>query len=184
MNRSGSTRRGKPFPEAPRPRLRRPRISILHGADLTTRQLALMEARSGYEGPCVELTSGVHGNEVGGIVVVQEIFARPRKRPLLAGRILGFPLLNPCGFEAGNRRIPSTAGIIRFRVHPGAQVAKGTPLASIHDVFGRRVELLRSANDAPVLGYSDLGLAVPGLPIIALARHDVSRSAEGASLHA
>ena len=327
---------------APRPRLRLSRIPILHGADLTTRLLALIEARSGQPGPAVWLTAGIHGDEVGGIVVVQEVFARLRKRPLRAGRLSGFPLLNPFGFETASRRIPSTsedlnrafpgdpegslaariahvvserirtsapdlvidlhndwlrsipyalidprpatregraahacaraaaaasglpivdepataasratarttlsghllelgvaaltlelgaagtveepgvqgaadrvwallarlgmvddgteadgragegpppspgyqyddrpwpskAGIVRFRVQPGAHVTRGTPLASIHDVFGRRIELLRAASDALVLGYSDSALAVPGLPVVALARRE------------
>ena len=301
-----------------------------------------MEARSGRDGPSVWLTAGIHGDEIGGVVVVQEIFARLRKRPLLAGRLSGFPLLNPFGFETASRRIPSTqedlnrafpgdpdgtlaeriahlactriredsadlvldlhngwlrsipyvvidprprspagrlaheraraaarstslpivaepsdpaargiarttltgflvdagipaltlelgaagtveetsvqsaadtvwsilagldmvsptetrfgaaakrdrldrplryehrpcpstAGIVRFRVLPGAEVMKGTPLASIHNVFGRRVELLRAESDVLVLGFSDSALAMPGLPIVALARRD------------
>lgn len=301
-----------------------------------------METRSGCPGPTVWLTAGIHGDEVGGIVVVQEIFARLRKHPLISGQIAGFPLLNPFGFETANRRIPSTqedlnrafpgdpegslaeriahlvstriressadlvldlhndwvrsipyavldprprtlagkaahdralaaaratripivsergdattraiarttlsgnlvesniaaltlelgaagtveessvhaavenvwsvlaslgmvddqpnldesdtrhvrpnrpllyehrpcpstAGIVRFRVRPGDHVKMGAPLASVHDVFGRRVELLRANSDALVLGCSDSSLAVPGLPILALATPD------------
>jgi predicted deacylase len=306
-----------------------------------------MEARSGQPGPTVWLTAGIHGDEVGGVVVVQEIFARLRKRALLAGRVSAFPLLNPFGFETASRLIPSThedlnrafpgdpggslaerianvvceridasqpdlvldlhndwlrsvpyalidprpstregraahsraraaaratglpvvaepadatsraasratlsghlleagipaltlelgtagtveealiqagadtiwavlaelemvavgpsesdspksrsqrdvtwhydhrpcpsaAGVVRFRVKPGARVPAGTPLASIHDVFGRRLELLRATHDVLVLGYSDSALAVPGLPIVALGRRDAPRIA-------
>jgi len=323
-----------------RPRLRLSRIPVLAGADLTTRRLAMMEARSGRDGPTVWLTAGVHGDEVGGVVVVQEIFARLRKRSLAAGRIKAFPLLNPFGFETASRQIPSTqedlnrafpgdangtfaeriahlvtarirddapdlvldlhndwirsipyalvdprpthaagreahrrvrdaaratglpmvdeqeegvsratlrstlsgsllecgipaltlelgaaqsveeesvgagvdaiwrvlaglglgepdpaapsarplpagyrgrilryghrpcpstAGIVRFRVEPGDTVAHATPLASVHDVFGRRVELLRAVGEALVLGRADSSLAVPGVPLVALA---------------
>lgn len=306
-----------------------------------------MEARSGRRGPSVWLTAGVHGDEIGGVVVVHEIFARLRKRPLLAGRLSAFPLLNPFGFETASRRIPSTqedlnrcfpgdpdgslaeriahiahtkilesrpdlvldlhndwlrsipyvlidprpstpdgrsahgrarsaaqatgipvvaepddaasraaargtmsghllergipaltlelgaagtveesaiqtgadtiwavlaelgmvaketaapgraevprrrqriwhydhepcpstAGIVRFRVKPGDRLSTGAPLATIHNVFGRRVELLRATRDVLVLGFSDSALAVPGLPIVALATQDVSGNA-------
>jgi predicted deacylase len=53
----------------------------------------------------VWLTAGCHGDEVGGIVVVQEIFRRLRRNPLLKGILHAFPLMNPLGFEAGARNI-------------------------------------------------------------------------------
>lgn len=324
-----------------RTRLRFSRIPVLDGADLTTRRLALMEARSGRAGPSVWLTAGVHGDEVGAIVVVQEIFARLRSGALKAGRVQAFPLLNPFGFETASRQIPSsqedlnrafpgdasgtfaqriahlvsariradapdlvldlhndwirsipyalidprptdeagraahrsvreaaratglpmvdeqaegvsramlrstlsgsllesgvpaltlelgaahsvdepsvrsgvdavwralaaigvvapdadapdvgplvpddyrgrmlryghrpcpsTTGIVRYLVEPGQVIGASTPLASVHNVFGRRMELLRSTDEALVLGCSDSSLAVPGVPIVALA---------------
>ena len=303
-----------------------------------------METRSGRPGPTVWLTAGIHGDEIGGVIVVQEIFGRLRKRPLTAGRLCAFPLLNPFGFETASRRIPasqedlnrafpgnpegslaeriahvaherictsepdlvldlhndwlrsipyalvdprptnregraahdrarsaaratglpivaepadaasraaaratlsghlleagipaltlelgaagtveeslvqsatdtiwavlaelgmvgepseelaqarprrrrepawryddrpcpSTAGVVRFHVRPGALVAAGTPLATVHDVFGRQVEMLRATDEVLVLSYSDSALAVPGLPVIALARREAS----------
>jgi len=333
-----------------RPRLRYSRIPVLAGTDLTTRRLAMMEARSGRGGPTVWLTAGVHGDEVGGVVVVQELFARLRKRTLLAGRLKAFPLLNPFGFETASRQIPasqedlnrafpgdaagtfaeriahlvtgrirddvpdlvldlhndwirsipyalidprpghaagrdahtrvreaaqatslpmvdeqeegvsraalrstlsgslleaglpaltlelgaaqsveeasvrsgvdavwrvlaglgmvaadegapavhplppgyggrvlrychrpvpSTAGIVRVRGEPGQTVERATPLVSVHDVFGRRVELLRAAGEALVLGRADSSLAVPGVPIVALAMRPSTAPAAG-----
>lgn len=299
----------------------------------------MIEARSGREGPSVWLTAGVHGDEVGGIVVVQEIFARLRRHPLRAGRLSAFPMLNPFGFETASRPIPSSqedlnrafpgdphgtlaqriahlvgeriradapdlvldlhndwirsipyalidprplhlagrdaharareaaratglpmvdeqeegisratlrstlsgslleagvpaltlelgaahsveeesvrtgieavwralgslglvecepgppplalprgyagrvlryghkpcptsAGIVRFRVGPGERIEAGAELASVHDVFGRRVELLRAERDALVLACADSALALPGSPVVALA---------------
>jgi hypothetical protein len=63
-----------------------------------------MSAESKNPGPLVWLTACGHGDEVSGIVVVQEIFRRLR-RQLLCGTIRAFPLMNPLGFEAGLRYI-------------------------------------------------------------------------------
>jgi predicted deacylase len=47
----------------------------------------------------------MHGDEVGGIVVVQELFKRLRKRSLRCGQVRAFPLMNPHGFETAARQI-------------------------------------------------------------------------------
>jgi predicted deacylase len=75
------------------------------GSDLSTRRLALMEAHAGRPGPVVWLTACVHGDEVGGIVVVHEVLKRLRRRPLLIGSLYAFPLMNPIGFESVSRTI-------------------------------------------------------------------------------
>ncbi|MGH0030878.1 MAG: succinylglutamate desuccinylase/aspartoacylase family protein [Myxococcota bacterium] len=111
MTRDAGTRRGA------RTRLRYSRIPILAGADLTTRRIAMMEARSGRPGPTLWITAGVHGDEVGGVVVVQEVFRRLR-RELARGRVLAIPLLNPFGFETGSRPIPATGEDLN-RAFPG-----------------------------------------------------------------
>jgi predicted deacylase len=80
-------------------------LKILTGSDLSRRRLALMESRSPNPGPVVWLTGCVHGDEVGGIVVIQEIFRRLKKEPLLRGMIYAFPLMNPIGFETVSRHI-------------------------------------------------------------------------------
>jgi len=63
-----------------------------------------MSAESDQPGPVVWLTACSHGDEVSGIVVVQEIFRRIRRR-LLKGLVYAFPLMNPLGFELGSRNI-------------------------------------------------------------------------------
>lgn len=115
----------------------------MKGADLSDRYLAMIEARSGRPGPLVWLTAGIHGDEVGGIVVVQEIFRRLRRQRLRAGRISAFPLLNPFGFDTANRQIPSTEEDLN-RAFPGD--ARGT--------FAERIAALvfkRISADAPAL---------------------------------
>lgn len=80
-------------------------LKILTGSDLSRRRLALMEARSGRPGPVVWLTGCIHGDEVGGIVVIQEMFKRLRRQPLIRGDLYAFPLMNPIGFETISRHI-------------------------------------------------------------------------------
>ena len=63
-----------------------------------------MAAESPSSGPVVWLTACVHGDEVGGIVVIQELFKTVRKQ-LLNGSIYAFPLMNPLGFETASRDI-------------------------------------------------------------------------------
>jgi len=64
-----------------------------------------MVADAEKPGPTIWLTACCHGDEVGGIVVVQEVFKRLRKRRLTRGSLHAFPIMNPRGFEAGSRKI-------------------------------------------------------------------------------
>ncbi|MCA9247338.1 MAG: succinylglutamate desuccinylase/aspartoacylase family protein [Planctomycetales bacterium] len=77
----------------------------MSGSDLSHRRLPYMQANSSHEGPTVWLTACCHGDEVGGIVVVQEVFKRLKKNPLQKGALHAFPLMNPLGFEAGARHV-------------------------------------------------------------------------------
>ena len=80
-------------------------IKILTGSDLSRRRLPFMSIESRNTGPSVWLTACGHGDEVGGMVVIQEIFKILRKKPLLKGSVYAFPLMNPIGFETASRNI-------------------------------------------------------------------------------
>lgn len=80
-------------------------IKILTGSDLSSRRLAVMEMKGKEAGPILWLTGCVHGDEVGGIVIIQEVFKRLTKEGLLTGRVLAFPLMNPIGFENSSRNL-------------------------------------------------------------------------------
>ena len=67
-----------------------------------------MKARSEIAGPVVWLTGCIHGDEVGGIVIIQEVFNWLKNNSLKKGTIFAFPLLNPTGFEAVSRYINFT----------------------------------------------------------------------------
>lgn len=62
-------------------------IKIMTGSDLSRKRLPIMSAKSATPGPVVWLTACGHGDEVCGIVIVQEIFKNISKR-LLSGTIL------------------------------------------------------------------------------------------------
>jgi len=80
-------------------------LKILTGSDLSQRRLPLMSAQSINPGPVVWLTACVHGDEVGGSVIIHDIFKKITKNPLLKGSLFAFPLMNPIGFEAASRNI-------------------------------------------------------------------------------
>lgn len=80
-------------------------IKILTGSDLSTRRLPLIKIESESSGPTVWLTACGHGDEVGGIVIIQEIVKWLNSNSLLKGNIYAFPLMNPMGFENASRQI-------------------------------------------------------------------------------
>jgi len=80
-------------------------LKILTGSDLSRRRLPFMSVESANNGPVVWLTGCMHGDEVTGIITVQEIFKRIQRRHLLKGSLYAFPLMNPIGFETASRYI-------------------------------------------------------------------------------
>lgn len=80
-------------------------LKILTGSDLSRRRLPLMTIESVHPGPVVWLTACIHGDEVTGIVTIQEVFKSIRKHPLRKGSLYAFPLMNPIGFETASRNI-------------------------------------------------------------------------------
>jgi len=79
-------------------------LKILTTSDLSQRRLPLMSIESEKSGPVVWLTACAHGDEVSGMVIIQEIFKHIR-RTLLKGAVYAFPLMNPIGFETSSRYI-------------------------------------------------------------------------------
>lgn len=79
-------------------------IKILTGSDLAKRRIPFMEMQSDKDGPTVWFTGCMHGDEIGGTVVIHEVFKKLKRR-LLRGSIKAFPLMNPFGFETISRNI-------------------------------------------------------------------------------
>jgi len=82
-------------------------IKLLKGSDPSEGRLPCMMIGSPEPGPVAWLTACMHGDEVGGMVVIQEVFKRLR-RVLRRGEVHAFPLMNPIGFEVVSRNIPSS----------------------------------------------------------------------------
>ena len=80
-----------------------------------------MDLNSEIEGPVIWFTGCMHGDEIGGTVIIHELFKKLQKR-LLRGRVLAFPLMNPFGFETSTRTIISEEDLNRS--FPGDE--KGT----------------------------------------------------------
>jgi predicted deacylase len=80
-------------------------LKLLTGSDLSRRRLPLMAVESIHPGPVVWLTGCIHGDEVTGIVTIQELFKTLRRQQLLKGAVYAFPLMNPIGFETASRNI-------------------------------------------------------------------------------
>ncbi len=94
--------------EKPRSTSQKVRFSfqkIMTGSDLSRRRLPFMAIESTRPGPVVWLAGCIHGDEVTGIVTIQEVFKAARRRKLLKGALYAFPLMNPIGFESASRNI-------------------------------------------------------------------------------
>ncbi|MBN1184203.1 MAG: succinylglutamate desuccinylase/aspartoacylase family protein [Bacteroidales bacterium] len=130
-------------------------IKLLSGYDLSQRRLPYMKIRSINEGPVVWLTGCMHGDEIGGTVIIHEIFKLLKKR-LLAGSVHAFPLMNPFGFENASRHISISDEDLN-RAFPGKQ--KGTLAQRIaFQIFSR----IASSNPDIVLDlHNDWNKSIP-----------------------
>lgn len=81
-------------------------LKLMIGSDLSQRKIPLISIESGLPGPVVWITACGHGDEVTGIVIVQELMKYLKKYGLECGRIYMIPIMNPIGFENVSRHIP------------------------------------------------------------------------------
>jgi len=98
-------------------------IDITGMGDIIQRRIPVLTLDSGIPGPSVWLTACIHGDEVGGTVVVHEIFATLKKAGLKRGSLHALPLVNSMGFENISRFINSDREDLN-RCFPGN--ARGT----------------------------------------------------------
>ncbi len=113
-------------------------LDTVIGSGQTRQRLPFIAAHSGQPGPIVWLAAGCHGDEVGGMVVVQEVFRKLKKNPLRRGSLYAFPLMNPIGFETAAREVTISNEDLN-RVFPGKE--NGTLAERIaHQIFQTIVE--------------------------------------------
>ena len=80
-------------------------IDISGLRDIIQRRIPVLSLDSKIPGPVVWLTACIHGDEVGGTVVVHDVFAALRESGLQCGVLHALPLVNSMGFENGSRYI-------------------------------------------------------------------------------
>lgn len=118
-------------------RIKRSFVPILTGCDLSRRRLPRLDAVADLAGPDVWLTACAHGDEVGGIAVVHEVFRRLGRTPLLRGSLRAFPLMNPVGFDVCSRHVTLSEEDLN-RSFPGD--AKGTLAERIAETIFQAIQ--------------------------------------------
>lgn len=83
-------------------------LEILTGSDLSKRRLPYISLQGDEPGPVIWFTGCIHGDEVGGIVAIQEVLKYLDTVPLKKGTLHAFPMMNPMGFESMSRKVPMT----------------------------------------------------------------------------
>lgn len=147
-------------------------LDIFRDVDLRPSRIPLLEADAGAEGPHVWLTSCIHGDEVGGIVIVQEVFNWIRRRPLVRGRLSAFPLINPEGFTSMSRYI-NFQGEDLNRCFPGNEAGTmGERIAAA--VFGA---IRNSGTDLVIDLHNDWIRSIPYLVLDVMPEAGAERSA-------
>ncbi len=80
-------------------------LKIITGSEYNQKKIPMMQFEAPHKGPVIWLTACAHGDEIGGIVIIQELFRMLKKYGLTKGTVFSFPLMNPIGFETGSRNI-------------------------------------------------------------------------------
>jgi len=93
---------------------------------MKSQQIPSLTIKSLKSSPTVLLTAGLHGDEVGGMIIIQEIF-KILKGHLLQGNLYAFPLLNPVGFKNVSRYLSLEGQEDLNRLFPGKK--EGTTAA-------------------------------------------------------
>jgi len=93
-------------------------LTLLTGSDLSSQRLPFMKVEGKENGPTIWLTGCIHGDEVGGMVTIQEVFKKLKSQGLLSGTVYGLPVMNPIGFENISRHLTATSEDIN-RLFPG-----------------------------------------------------------------
>ena len=112
-------------------------MPLVTGTDLSKRRIPLMMVDSGNPGPCVWMTACIHGDEIAGTVIIQELF-KLLKHEIQYGKVLAFPIVNPFGFEQKTRFIPYSKEDLN-RLFPGnVKGSLGERIAAI--VFNKIID--------------------------------------------
>jgi len=95
-------------------------------------------------GPTVLLTACLHGDEIGGLLIIQEIF-KILKGHLLQGNLAAFPILNPVGFKNVSRYFSLEGKEDLNRLFPGKKegtTAEKTAAEIFKMILGKKPSLV------------------------------------------
>jgi predicted deacylase len=122
-----------------------------------------MTIDSGQAGPTVWLVAGLHGDEMGGSVIVQEVF-KQLASALKAGKVYAIPLANTSGFENASRHLGGSEEDLN-RAFPGS--IRGTLAQRIaNKIFSR---IIKTKPDFVLDLHNDWTRSIP----YALIDHDL-----------
>jgi len=118
-------------------------INILDGKDMPFNRLPLIKIASEKPGPTVWITACVHGDEVGGIIVTQEL-VKKLKLELQCGNIFIIPLMNPLGFETMSRVLTLSSEDLNrsFPGNPNGSLAKRIAHHILSNITASRPDLV------------------------------------------
>ncbi|MDT8448038.1 MAG: succinylglutamate desuccinylase/aspartoacylase family protein [bacterium] len=119
-------------------------LRSLPGLGPESRRLPLLEARAERPGPTIWLTACMHGDEVGGMAVVHELFKALKRWGLLCGKVMALPMVNPVGFEARRRELPYTGEDLNrcFPGNPAASLGRRHAFAVFDWIMKSKPELV------------------------------------------
>jgi predicted deacylase len=100
-------------------KIRKRLIDITGPREIIQRRIPFLNLDSGKPGPVVSLTACIHGDEVGGTVIVHDLFKALLRKGLHVGAIHALPLVNSLGFENMSRYVNSEREDLN-RCFPGA----------------------------------------------------------------
>jgi predicted deacylase len=131
-------------------------IDISGMRDIVQRRIAVITADSKLPGPVVWLTACLHGDEVGGTVIVHDVFSTLRKTTLKCGVVHAFPLVNSMGFENVSRFINTDREDLN-RCFPGNSIG------SMGEQLARRLfdTILKSKPDLVIDIHNDWVRSIP-----------------------
>jgi predicted deacylase len=160
----------------PTPKVSKRLIAITGMSDIIQRRIPVLTLDSKIPGPIVWLTACIHGDEVGGTVIVHEVFATLRKSGLKCGAVHALPLINSMGFENISRYINTDREDLN-RCFPG----------NMHGTMGEQIArrlfdtILKSQPDLVIDLHNDWIHSVPYI-LIEPSAHYASRELENRTL--
>jgi predicted deacylase len=133
-------------------------IEYYRSIEGTPRGSKIVYINSGIVGPTVTITSGIHGDEVGGVAISHDLIRYLQERPLIKGSVRIIPISNPFGFEESMRHITIDDEDLN-RNFPGSE--NGT----LSERIARKLLNIVKGSDLHIDVHNDWGESIPYIVI-------------------